>query len=121
MESRSVVTEFAVTTVYLEALFPKADEATVRLLAAAVEQGGFLACDVHALRDLLELSGYLDRPAAFALVIVLMAALDDGSLCVAATAPALTNRLKDLAGPEAPDWAARVLAELDTSGLTALV
>ena len=83
------MTEAAANLGYLDGLFPKADEATFRLLAAAVEQGGFLACDLHALRDLLELSGYLDRPAAFAIVIALMSALDDGSLCVAATVPCL--------------------------------
>lgn len=115
------MTEPAVIPAYLDGLFPKADEATLRLLAAAVEQGGFLACDLHALRDLLELSGYRDRPAAFGLILAMMAALDDGSLCVEATATALTKRLSDLAGPEAPDWAARILAELDASRLPALV
>jgi exodeoxyribonuclease V alpha subunit len=105
---------------YLDSLFPKAGEETLHLLAGAAEQGGFLTSDLHSLRDLLELSGYQDRPAAYALILALMAALEDGSLCVAATAPSLSRRLSDFAGAEAPAWAERILAELKL-GLSNLI
>ena len=109
---------------------PLPDQPTARLeganselpgLLAAASEAGLLDSDLHALRDLMEISGYQNRPAAHALVLALMAALEEGSPCVAATKLALVHRLQDFAPQDAPVWADRILEDLKQKGLPQLI
>jgi exodeoxyribonuclease V alpha subunit len=92
-------------------LFPQASAELLRLYAAAAENGGLLPTDFYTVRDLLELSGYLDQEALHGLLLVMLLALDEGSLCVEASPGSLTRLLTDLVGSdEAEAWAKRIVA-----------
>ena len=55
------------------------------------EQGDLLHTDFCTIRDLVELAGYERDEPLHVLLLVMLLALDEGSLCVPATAPAVTR------------------------------
>ena len=115
------VTVVADQAPYLAELFPGASEDLLRLFAAAAENANLVESDFQTIRDLLELAGYDGPESLHVLLFNLHLALEEGSLCVAATIPGLSRRLADLVGDTATDWAERILADLDQVGFPNLI
>jgi exodeoxyribonuclease V alpha subunit len=104
-------------TEFLRELFPEAEESLVRLFASAAENADLLHTDFYTIRDLLDLSCYSGPTTLHVLLLTLLLALEEGSLCVEASPSGLKKRLADLVGDhEAGDWAERLLADLHGSG-----
>jgi exodeoxyribonuclease V alpha subunit len=94
----------------------------VRLYDEALEEGGLVPTDFYTVHDLLDLSGCLDQEPLHALLLAMLLALDEGSLCVEASEDGLTRRLHDLVGQEeARSWARRILEALAETACTALI
>lgn len=101
--------------------FPDGSPALVRLCASSLENGGLLRSDLYTISDLLELSGYQSE-SLHALLLVMLVALDEGSLCVEVSARSLAQRLADLVEEaEAQDWAQRIIKDLDEAGYPELI
>src|ERR1700730_15743505 len=86
---------------YLIELFPAAGEDMLRLFAAAAENANLVHADFQTIRDLLELAGYDGPETLYVLLLNLLLALEEGSLCVEASVPGLARRLADLVGESA--------------------
>jgi exodeoxyribonuclease V alpha subunit len=105
---------------HLRELFPHGSDALLRLVLLAEENASLLRSDVYALKDWLEIAGY-DHECLHVLLLLLVLAHEEGSLCLELSADNLTRRLRELlecAGPsqtspeeEARLWAQRVLDE----------
>ena len=80
------------------------------LFRSAVQgEGALRASDLLLVRDLSELTGET-HPAFQALLLCLLVARDEGSLCVGLEEASLTRRLSLLAGPDAgTEWARKML------------
>jgi exodeoxyribonuclease V alpha subunit len=78
---------------FLAGLFPEAGPALVELYASAADNAGLLRTDFYTIRDLLDLSGYATEEPLHVLLLCLVLALDEGSLCVEATEAGLARRL----------------------------
>jgi exodeoxyribonuclease V alpha subunit len=116
------MTEATPLTYVLKDLFPEASPQLLRLLEAAAENAGLLRGDWFTLRDWLEISEYAGEESVVVLLLVLMLSLDEGSLCVAASAESIAGRLTDLVGPdEALAWAQRVLDDVARDGFPRLI
>jgi exodeoxyribonuclease V alpha subunit len=103
-------------------LFPDIGEELRLLFDGAAENSGLLASDYMTLRDLLELSGYTSEEPLYALLLVLLTALDAGSLCVEISPERLSQRLADLAGaPVVGPWPKRLVAALADHGYPDLI
>ena len=93
-----------------------------RLYEGARANSGLLASDYMTARDLLELSGYAGEDSLHALLLVMLTALDEGSLCVEITPERLASRIADLAGPEAVGlWPQRIVDSLRDHRYPALI
>src|SRR5947209_9072201 len=111
MENR--MTEPTPLTYFLKELFPKASPELLRLLEGAAENAGLLRGDYFTIRDWLEIADYCDGEGLAALLLTLMLALEEGSLCVEASPESIARRLTDLVGAdEAMMWARRILDDL---------
>ena len=109
-------------TYFLKDHFPAAGADLLRLLEGAAENAGLLRGDYFTIRDWLEIADYGDREALAALLLVLMLALEEGSLCVEATAESIARRLTDLVGAdEAMVWARRILDDLAADACPRLI
>src|SRR5262249_39949290 len=86
--------------VFLRRLFPAISTDLMHLYAQAAEQGGLLHAEFCTIRDLLELSDYEAEEPLHAALLVLLLALDEGSLCVEVAEEALARRLGDLVEEE---------------------
>ncbi len=107
---------------FLRELFPKAGPALVRLLQGVAENTGILRNDYFAVRDWLEIADYRDCDSACVLALLLLAALEEGSLCVEISEDSLGRRLNDfVSADEARQWIAAVVRDLDESTLPALI
>jgi exodeoxyribonuclease V alpha subunit len=94
-------------------LFPKASAELAALFANAREHAGLAYADLLTLRDLLAVSDSSSEPLA-ALVLILLVALEEGSLSVDLSDAALARRLTDLAAADAIEtWVRRIRAELE--------
>jgi exodeoxyribonuclease V alpha subunit len=103
-------------------LFPNIGEELGLLLDGAVENSGLLASDYMTLRDLLELSGYTGDEPLCALLLVLLTALDAGSLCVEVSRERLAHRLADLSSASVVGrWPERIVASLSDHGYPELI
>lgn len=98
---------------FLAPLFPEAGADLVALYASAAENAGLLRSDFYTLRDLLDLAGHGEQEPLHVLLLCLLLALDEGSLCVEATEAGLARRLAHLA----PDAEAARFAKLASAGL----
>src|SRR6516165_1320581 len=95
---------------FLERLFPEAGPELLRLYAGAQTNANLLHADLYTIRDLLELSGYQAEQPLHALLLLMLVALDEGSLCVELSLAALKRRLNDLVSEaEASDWSDVIL------------
>jgi exodeoxyribonuclease V alpha subunit len=100
-------------TYFLKDLFPTASAELLRLLEGAAEDAGLLRGDYFTIRDWLEIADYGDAEGLAALLLVLMLALEEGSLCVEASVESIARRLTDLVGADdATRWARRILDDL---------
>jgi exodeoxyribonuclease V alpha subunit len=107
------MTETTPLTPFLKTVFPEASAGLLTLLEAAAEQAGVLRSDFFTIRDWLEVAESPGHETAVVMLLVLMLALDEGSLCAAATEDSVGRRLADLVGPDAATlWARRVLEDL---------
>lgn len=87
-------------TGFLAALFPTCSPRLCALYESAADNGGLVKTDFYTLRDLLELSGYVNEEPVQTLLLSLLLALDEGSLCVEATEAGLSRRLEALLAPD---------------------
>lgn len=78
---------------FLAGLFPEAGATVITQYASAAENAGLLRTDFYTIRDLLDLSGYAAEQPVQTLLLCLLLALDEGSLCVDASAAGLARRL----------------------------
>ncbi len=100
-------------TGFLAGLFPEASSPLVTLYASAADNAGLLRTDFYTIRDLLDLSGYGTDESLHVLLLCMMLALDEGSLCVEASEAGLARRLAYLGevGGFAHDAAAALAEE----------
>src|SRR5438132_4209984 len=107
---------------FLRDLFPEAGPELLRLYEAAAENSNLLRVDFYTIRDLVELSGYTTQEALQALLLIMLLALDEGSLCIQASEASLRRRLEDLAGETAARlWAERIVSDLREPGFPILI
>ena len=107
---------------FLEEIFPQAGPELMRLLNGAAENAHLLQTDFFTIRDWLDIAQCTDCEEAHVLLILMLAALEEGSLCIEIAPDSLARRLDDLAPKsEANLWAGRVAATLTTAKLAALV
>lgn len=82
------------------------------LFDAARENTNLSYTDFCTINDLLDRSGYRDAAPLSVLLLCLFLALEEGSLCVAATDESIAHRLRDLLDDEqALAWAGLILSE----------
>src|SRR5207245_9153025 len=107
---------------FLRDVFPNAGPELLRLYEAAAENTNLLHTDFYTIRDLMELSGYTTQEPLQALLLVMLLALDEGSLCVEASEASLARRLGDLIGEaDARSWAASMVSSLREPGFSELI
>jgi exodeoxyribonuclease V alpha subunit len=116
------MTEPTPLTYFLKELFPEASPELLRLLEGAADNAGLLRGDYFTIRDWLEIADYCDAEGLVALLLVLMLALEEGSLCVEASVESIARRFTDLVGAdEAQIWARRILGDLATDCFPRLI
>jgi exodeoxyribonuclease V alpha subunit len=92
------------------------------LLSGAAENALLLHSDFQALRDCLEIAGCQASQEAHAILLLMLVALEEGSLCLEVDENALMRRLRDLVTEaDATLWCQRILAALAPPGLPALI
>jgi exodeoxyribonuclease V alpha subunit len=107
---------------FLRTLFAERSDDLLALYAGAEANADLLHADFYTLRDLLELSGYETNEPVHVLLLALLLALDEGSLCVEASSDGLARRLAGLAEePVVRAWATRAAACLEGEGLPELI
>ncbi len=95
---------------FLKEIFPKAGPELLRLLQGAAENAGLLRSDFYTIRDWLEIAGYRDQEAAHAIVLLMLTALEEGSLCIEIDETSLLQRLRDfVAEPDATAWSRQIV------------
>jgi exodeoxyribonuclease V alpha subunit len=108
--------------IYIRSLFPRAGKELLNLYDGAVEKGGLQYTEICTIHDLLDLSGYGDDEPVHALLILMLAALDEGSVCIDTVESALAERLANfLDETEAQDWAQRIRKRLHAPGYPNLI
>jgi exodeoxyribonuclease V alpha subunit len=106
---------------FLHDLFPKATPGLLNLFAGASENADLQQTDFYTIRDLLDLSGYENDEALCVLLLVMLLALNEGSLCVEASAEGFARRLADIAEEDVVQkWADQALAGLASGGFPSL-
>ena len=107
---------------FLKELFPKAGPELMRLLHGAADNAFLLRGDYYTMRDWLEIAECGDPEAAHAILLLMVVALEEGSLCIEISTPALLRRLLDFVPEaEAAAWAQRIQAALDRDGCATLI
>jgi exodeoxyribonuclease V alpha subunit len=116
------MTEPTPVSYFLKELFPSATPELLRLLEGASENGGLLRADYFTIRDWLEIAEYQEAEGLVALLLVLMLALEEGSLCVEASTQSIARRLADLvAVEEGLEWTQRILVDLQRERFPRLI
>lgn len=107
---------------YFLEICPGKDERCRRLYEGAVENGGLLATDFYTLRDWLETAEYETHLSLHALLILLLLALDEGSLCLEQSEATFRRRLEAIVSEEdARFWSVRLMKDLTTKDYSALI
>ena len=78
---------------FLQTLFPKAGNELLSLYESAAEYCGLRYTELCTVHDLLDLSGYINEEPLHALLIIMFAALQEGSVCIQMAEKALAIRL----------------------------
>src|SRR5262249_42217594 len=97
---------------HLRELFPGASDELLCLFAAAEDHGSVFHCDWHTVRDWLQIAGY-DHERLHVLLLLMILAEQEGSLCIEISEASLSRRLGGLL-PEigARAWAQRLVEDL---------
>lgn len=107
---------------FLRAIFPAAGPELLRLLQGGVDNAMLLRNDFYTMRDWLRIAGAEADEPLLAILLLMHAALEEGSLCIEAAPEALTRRLLDLVGaPDAAAWARQIIDALDRPALAGLI
>lgn len=107
---------------FLKNLFPDAGPELLRLLQGAAENTFLLRADFYTIRDWLEIADLRQEEAPHALLLLLLTALEEGSLCIELSEASLVRRLADFVPEaEASAWARRILQSLEKPGYPALI
>ena len=108
---------------FLKELFPSAGPELLRLLQGAADNAHLLRSDFYTIRDWVEIAGYTEDETVHAILLLLLAALDEGSLCIEAAASALGRRLQDFVPePEAiGPWTERIEEAIVANRYPALI
>ncbi len=103
-------------------LFPKSGPALVRVLQGVAENTGLLRNDFYAIRDWLEVAGYRDRESACVLSLLMLTALEEGSLCIEISEASLQRRLSEIVpAEEARLWIDSILRDVSENALANLI
>ena len=107
---------------FLKEIFPQAGPDLLRLLQGAAENTLLMRSDFYTIRDWLEIAGLDGDEPATAVLLLLMVALEEGSLCIAISEHALERRLRDVA-PDADvmAWGRRIVEAVGSSAYTGLI
>ncbi len=107
---------------WLPVLFPEAGEELRQLLASAADNADLSHTDFYTIRDLLDLSGYETEQSLHLLLLIMLLALQEGSLCLEVSLAGLGRYLADLADANtAQDWASSIVTDLDQKKFPALI
>src|ERR1700682_2601872 len=102
---------------FLQLLFPKASNDLLSLYESAAECCGLSFTDLYTVHDWLDLSGFINDEPLHGLLIIMFAALQEGSVCIQTSETALAIRLAQfLEADRARNWAARISAEIKRHG-----
>jgi exodeoxyribonuclease V alpha subunit len=108
------MTTTATSTDSFPRLFPGLSEELAQLYQKAAENAALSHTDFYTIRDLLELSGLEAEEPLHVLLLGLLLALEEGSLCLEIGVESLAQRLADLVDEStARAWAQRILDSLD--------
>lgn len=114
--------EHADTFPFLNDLFPTAGPALLRLLHGAAENAYLLRTDFYTIRDWLEIADLSKEESAAALLMLMMTALEEGSLCIEIADAPLRQRLRDFVDEEeAAAWARRIVQAVESPTLASLI
>ena len=103
---------------FLKELFPGAGPELVRLLHGAADNAFLLRSDFYTIRDWVERAGNCAEGTLHATLLLMLVALEEGSLCIEVSAAALLRRLQDFVPePEARAWAERKAAPFEITPL----
>lgn len=106
---------------HLRALFPKASAELLYLFQGAEENVSFLQSDWYTVRDWLDIAGY-EHESLHVVLVLLIVALEQGSLCIELSQESLERRLLDLVpAAQAQAWAQRVVGDLATDDFGRLI
>jgi exodeoxyribonuclease V alpha subunit len=106
---------------FLKEIFPRAGPDLLRLLHGAADNAMLLRTDFHTMRDWLELADCVDHAEAHVILLLMLVALEEGSLCIELVTSALIRRLRDfVTEQDAASWAERVQKAL-AAGLPRLI
>ena len=107
---------------FLKEFFPHAGPELMLLLQGALENAFLLRSDFYTMRDWLEIADYRDEEVPHAVLLLMLVALEEGSLCIEVAEPALLRRLVDFVPePQAIAWARRIEQSLQKPGYPALI
>jgi exodeoxyribonuclease V alpha subunit len=107
--------------VYLAELFPDASKDLLAILQSARENAGLLQSDCQTIRDWLDITGY-QQESLIVLLLLMILAQDEGSLCIKISRESFTQRLNDLATPDKiPLWADLLAADLAKQDFSKLI
>ena len=107
---------------FLRELFPAAGPELVRLLHGGVDNAMLLRNDFYTMRDWLEIAGGAEQEPLHAILLLMLVALEEGSLCIEASQATLQKRLVDLVPePDAAGWTWRIIESLDRHKFDALI
>jgi exodeoxyribonuclease V alpha subunit len=107
---------------FLKELFPHTGPELLRLLQGAAENAFLLRSDFYSMRDWLEIADYREEEVPHAILLLMLVALDEGSLCIEIAEAALLRRLRDFVpDAEAISWAQRIVQSLAPPGYPALI
>src|SRR5437016_8147092 len=80
---------------FLKEIFPQAGPELLRLLQGAAENASLLRTDFYTIRDWLEIAEYRANEVPVAILLLMLTALEEGSLCMEVAEPSLVRRLRD--------------------------
>jgi exodeoxyribonuclease V alpha subunit len=107
---------------FLRELFPAAGPELMRLLHGGVDNAMLLRNDFYTMRDWLEIAGGADLEPLHAILLLMLVALEEGSLCIEASPAALQKRLLDVVPePDASAWSRHIVEALDQHTVAALI
>jgi exodeoxyribonuclease V alpha subunit len=107
---------------FLREIFPGASPELLRLLQGGVENALLLRNDFYTMRDWLDIADDADLEPLHAILLLMLVALEEGSLCIDASPSALSRRLQDLVSQDDVSlWARRIGEAIDRHAFSRVV